>query len=223
MAASGAASATWVKKSEFARLRNFSPAYVTKLCDQGRLVLSEDGKRVHLEASVALLERTARVDRTGVAEHHARTRLEKQVASGEPNTIPATATRENSPAPDTAGAGTAPAGQVQTSGQREVDETTARYNAARAASEEARAELAKRELERKRGELVQGAGVSRAGSALGDMLQQKLHLMRPRLVPVVAAEADPMKVDSLFAAEIDRILADIAEESVRLITALSNA
>lgn len=221
MAGSGAASATWVKKSEFARLRNVSPAYVTKLCDLGRIVLSEDGKRVHLEASIAMLEKSAHVDRAGVAEHHARTRLEKQIALGDANPItpPLPDAARPSPVADAAGDGAAGDGKgnVQTSAPREIDPTVARYNAARATSEETRAELARRELERSRGLLVERAGVERAGAALGDMLQQKLHLLRPRLVPLVAAEADPVKVDQMFATEIDRILQDIAEEAARLV------
>ena len=49
-----------VSKSEFARLNGWSKAYVTKLKDEGRLVLTDDGKQVKVAESLALIQETTR-------------------------------------------------------------------------------------------------------------------------------------------------------------------
>lgn len=57
-------------KSEFARMIGVAPSYVTKLGEQGRLVMTSDGKRVKVEESRALIEGTEG-SRSDVAQRHA--------------------------------------------------------------------------------------------------------------------------------------------------------
>lgn len=59
--------------SEFARLQDWSPSYVTKLKADGRLVLTADGK-VDVEASVARIKETEDPNRDDVRARHAKAR-----------------------------------------------------------------------------------------------------------------------------------------------------
>ncbi|MBK3748713.1 terminase small subunit [Stutzerimonas balearica] len=70
---------TVMTKAEFADSRGWSRPYVSKLGKQGRLVLTEDGKKVDVEATLALLGETADPSKAGVAERHQRERAEKGV------------------------------------------------------------------------------------------------------------------------------------------------
>lgn len=62
---------TTLTKSEYARLRGCSPAYVAKLIRQGRVALTKEGK-VHVEATDQLIENTTKLrtwrDRETVGE-----------------------------------------------------------------------------------------------------------------------------------------------------------
>nr|WP_312231133.1 terminase small subunit [Pseudomonas sp.] len=70
---------TVMSKAEFADSRGWSRPYVSKLVSQGRLVLTDDGKKIDVEASLALLGETADPSKAGVAERHQRDRAEKGV------------------------------------------------------------------------------------------------------------------------------------------------
>lgn len=55
---------------EFAEFRRWRPSYVTQLRREGRLVLTDDRKRVRVAESLHLIEQTADPARYGVAERH---------------------------------------------------------------------------------------------------------------------------------------------------------
>lgn len=73
MTADAAASMTF---SEFARELGRAPSYVTKLREAGRLVLTDDGKRVLVEASKQRIAATesGRPQHVAAREHHAQRR-----------------------------------------------------------------------------------------------------------------------------------------------------
>lgn len=56
---------------EFARHIGVAKSYVTALKQAGRLVMSADGKQVEVEASIALIAKTADPNRDDVAQRHA--------------------------------------------------------------------------------------------------------------------------------------------------------
>lgn len=58
-------------RTEFARLRGIKPSYVTQLAKDGRLVLTDDGKRVRVAESIARIEATRDPAKQGVADRHA--------------------------------------------------------------------------------------------------------------------------------------------------------
>lgn len=217
MAAPAGEAGLLVKKSEFARLKGWQPSYVTKLIGQNRIVLSPDGKRVDVAATERLLLGTASADKSALADYHAQQRLLREVETGKNSTPPASAEGNGGPGTNGIGAAGPDGAQVPVETfARNQDPQVARYNAARADSEEARAKLALAEAKRKSGELVDAAGVRRAGVSLAALLVNELNQMRPRLVPLLAAESDPMRVDQLMEQEIEGIQRRLATEAVKL-------
>ena len=76
---------TVISKTEFAARRGWAKSYVSKLANQDRLVLTDDGK-VELEATEALLAESADPSKAAVADRHNRLRLEREakIATEEP-------------------------------------------------------------------------------------------------------------------------------------------
>lgn len=70
---------TYLTRKEFAESIGCTPAYISKLGNQNRLVLSEDGKRVNVAATRALLKMSADPSKAGVAARHERERAERDV------------------------------------------------------------------------------------------------------------------------------------------------
>lgn len=56
---------------EFARRLGCKPSYVTQLKNEGRLVLAEDGRRIRVAESLALIAATRDPSKEGVRERHA--------------------------------------------------------------------------------------------------------------------------------------------------------
>jgi hypothetical protein len=65
---------TTATKSAFAKQINRAPSYVTELIQHGRIVLTADGKRVEVEASLKRLEETASGANPAVAQRHEQAR-----------------------------------------------------------------------------------------------------------------------------------------------------
>lgn len=61
---------TTCTKSHFAKLLNRAPSYITELIKQDRIVLTQDGKRVEVEASLQLLQDSASGIKPAVAARH---------------------------------------------------------------------------------------------------------------------------------------------------------
>lgn len=68
---------TTESKSQFAKRIQRAPSYITELISHGRIVLTEDGKKVEVEQSLARLEETASLARQGVAAFHEAQRAKK--------------------------------------------------------------------------------------------------------------------------------------------------
>lgn len=76
---------TVISKTEFAAQRGWAKSYVSKLANQEQLVLTEDGK-VELEATEALLAKSADPSKAAVANRYERIRMQReaQTAAEEP-------------------------------------------------------------------------------------------------------------------------------------------
>lgn len=73
-----------VSKAEFARITGYDRAYVTRLAQADRLVLSPDGKRVLVAASKRRIKETEDPNRDDVRTRHAKAREEKPAAPQTP-------------------------------------------------------------------------------------------------------------------------------------------
>lgn len=179
-------------------MKGFSPSYVTKLGHQGRLVLSEDRKLVDVDATEALLARTASVERTGVAEHHARERMRRAPADLAP------------PAVEMPPAAEAPS---PTSFRGSDDDTYRTFNRARADKEQALAATAQMELRRRMGELGEVAVFRGVVERIGSMVSRRLEQIPARLVPLIRGAADPATAEDLLAHEFRQLLGELAAEA----------
>ena len=69
-------------QSEFARLIGVQKSYVTKLKEQGRLVMSADGKLVNVEASKQRIQQTADPNRDDVSQRFEKPGVWKRTYTG---------------------------------------------------------------------------------------------------------------------------------------------
>ena len=69
----------FLSKSAFAARIGRSPSYITWLKDNGRLVLSPDGKLVDVLATEAKIQETADPAKAAVAARHEENRIERDV------------------------------------------------------------------------------------------------------------------------------------------------
>ncbi len=63
-----------VTQAEFARMQGWQRSYVTALKKEGRLVMTESGKRVRVAESLARIKETSDPNRSDVGERHAANR-----------------------------------------------------------------------------------------------------------------------------------------------------
>jgi hypothetical protein len=69
----------FLTRAEFARARGWARSYITKLGQQGKLVLDAGGKLIDVRATSALLDRTVDPGKDAIRKHHAAARGDKQI------------------------------------------------------------------------------------------------------------------------------------------------
>lgn len=191
--------ATEVTKSEFARRLDCSPAYITRLKDQGRLVLTADGKKVLLEASLERLEATADPSKDGVKRRW-QTHREAPVPSAASESLPES--REQHFIPDGEG----------------YD-----YQRARAKRETHLAAIAEMDERQRRGELLEADDVARALTDYATASRVALEQIADRLCGPLAAVTDPETIYQMIRDDIERVIDNIREVAEALPSALGEA
>ena len=176
----------YLSRSRFAERQGWSPSYVTKLGQQGRLVLSPDGKLVDVVATLARLVRTTDPGKDGVRQHHAAARAERDVGKH---------VRPDAPEE---GAGF---------------DADPKYWTNKARREGALAELAELDLAKKRGELVERARVEAAANGAGRMLRDAMLGLPTQLAPELASLTDAFQIEIRMRDAIRRIFADLTKMS----------
>lgn len=169
------------------------PSYVTELRKSGRLVLTEDGKRVRVAESLERIQATRNPAREDVSQRHAAaraTKAEADVETAEPESDDAS----GDPATNADGS----------------DEIGNGYQAARAVKERYLAMSAKRDYEVSIGKLVPAADVRQAIAGAVTTLRTDLENLPDTLAPVLAAETDEARCRLLLADEIEHILGNLA-------------
>ncbi|GAB7128763.1 hypothetical protein JCM19000A_32710 [Silvimonas sp. JCM 19000] len=185
-----------VSKSGFARMNGWVPSYVSQLNKEGRLVLDASGKKVDVEATMALLGKTADPARSGVGDRHARERVERNIM---PAAILAAAAEE---AADTDG------GDLPTDGYD--------FQAARAKKETHLAGIAELEERKQLRQLVELSKVQLALTDNAAAMRAALERLPDRIAPVLAAESDPRRIYQLLDDEIGLVLDELAKIAERL-------
>jgi len=155
---------TYLSKSAFAAHIGRSPSYITWLKENGRLVLSSNGKQVDVLATEALIRETADPSKAAVAARHQQERLQRDVYSH----VAAQSEPTNMAAPP-------PADPAQ--GQ------TPDFQKARAHREHYLARMAEMEFRKAQGELVEISFVQKAAFETARSLNRSLMSISPQLLP----------------------------------------
>jgi hypothetical protein len=175
--------------SEFAKLLRVKPAAVTQLKAADRLVLTDDGKRVRVEASLARIRETADPSKAAVAARHAAGR-------GEPTSY------------------AAPSSLDEGEGQEDDDEPTAgdtpAYQRSRAKREHYLALQEQRAYEESVGKLLDAEEVVSAVSSGVRRLREALERLPIDLAPELAALTDEEKVRDRLSEAVEHALDDLS-------------
>lgn len=175
--------------SAFAKLQGVRPSYVTKLKDHGRLVLTDDGRRVRVAESIARIEQTAggRVD---VSARHAAARN----AGGDktPSDKPrATEQKKNG------------ANAQAWQDERLVD--------AKLRKESAQADQEEMKAAQMRGELIPREDVDAAMKFIGGAVRAALEVFPDQTAPLVAPISDLADVNETLAQACRDVLHGVGE------------
>lgn len=185
----------------FAQLLGCSPGYVTGLRKAGRLVLSENGKQVLVEASRRRIEDTRDPAKQAVANRHA-------VARGAPL------------AAGQGGGAALPSDSPQGGGEDASDDVplpadsdlSMRRARAQTEREEALAIKARRENLVEQGMLLDAAEVEAAIADAGTTLRNRLETLADVLAPQVASVPDEARCRAIIADQVEHLLAELARQ-----------
>lgn len=178
---------------EFADLLGVSPSYVTQLKREGRLVLTEEGKRVRVAESQRLIADTRSPTKAGVAARHAAARGAAVPDGGEEGD---------------GGEGAAGAAPGARSAIEEVLST--RRARAQAEREEALARKALRDEQIELGQLVPADQVAEVVADATTALRTALENLPATIAPQLAAEPDEDRVRVMLSDALEHMLEDLA-------------
>lgn len=180
--------------SEFAAIHGCKPSYVTALRKAGRLVLSDDGKRVRVAESLARIAATRDPAMQAVADRHA---AERGAALSAP-AVELLADEGDDIA------GSAEAGDGDTA---ETDPDFAKW---RGRKERAAALREEMRLAEDAKEFVRRADAIAVVSNAFVTLRTDLEALPDSIAPVLAGETDEQRVRILLAEEIEQALGNLA-------------
>ncbi|MEN2424714.1 hypothetical protein AA0N74_01545 [Chromobacterium vaccinii] len=198
-----------ITKSAFAELLGVSRGYVSQLSTANRLVLSGDGKKVQVQASLELLANTGSAEKMGVAARHA---LERWKKGGAGLTVQEAA-QALQPGADTAPPIPPPAGGLD---GVDLRNPIAAYNAARAANEFKRGEQIDIDLAKSRKELISRDVSVRVVADLAAATRAAFERIPDRVATRVTAESDPHVVYALLEKAIDECCKTMSQQAEAL-------
>lgn len=179
-----------VSKSEFARIINNKPSYVTELAKYGRLVFDKTGKKILVAESLALMEESKDLSKIGVAERHEAERAEKS---------------ENKDAID----------EIETDAIVE----NGKYHDYKTQHEKFKALKAKQEFEQSTGLLLVAEDVLKAVANSDAIVRQRIESLPDILSPQLAAESDEIRVKSLLVDYIENVLSELSRSLIKIVKA----
>lgn len=190
--------------SEFAQLRQYSNSYVTKLKDQGRLVLTADGKRIKVRETLALIEQTAG-NRADVAARHQDGRSDAQPeapAKKNPVSEPITKAQQKKPAKGAA---------KDNEHADTLNEARRRKTMAESRRVEALADKEEMERDRLAGNLIAREDVDAAMKFIGASVRGLLEVFPDQTAPLVAPVMSLEECHSLLQEGCREVLVRLGE------------
>lgn len=189
---------TTLTKSQFADYLGVAPSYVTKLKNDGRLVMAADGKAVDVEASLRLIEQTAG-NRQDVADRWQNARGAKTAGDGYAD-IPQAEKTPQRP-------------NVQADAAEKIGSS---LQAARAVKEKYAAMTAKIEYEKLIGDLENRDAVHADLRSIGAALRAALDVFPDQVTPLVAPTLDMHEVHAILTQNCTDVLRRVADEILKL-------
>lgn len=181
---------------DFAKSQGWLPSYVTQLKQAGRLVLTDDGRRVRVAESLRLIADTRDPAKAGVAARHA-------AARGQGG-----ATTAAEPPAGDSGADVAP----DASPALQDDPHSLRRAKALADKEEALARRVLREEQVEIGELLPRDQVVAVVADAVVQLRTRLEVLPATLAPALAATDDEARVKVLLRDAVEQALEELARK-----------
>jgi hypothetical protein len=182
-----------VSKSEFARILNKKPSYVTELNKYGRLVLTADGKKVLVTESLALIESSKDLSKGGVVERHENERAEKTHSDSEP----------------------------KQDFEKELTQSGKAgnlYQQSKAIREKYNALSAKLEYDKAIGKVLDADDIAKSVLNAATVMRSRLENMPDRYAPQFAAEQDPLRIKSIFMDAIETMLTEMSRQFKKIAT-----
>lgn len=178
---------------EFAQIAKFKPSYITQLKGEGRLVLTDDGKRVRVAESLQRIADTKDPSKIAVARRHA---AEREAAATQA-------------AADADGDGASSEPGVTAAKAKSDD---AGYQHWRERSERAKALQAERENAIAEGKLLAADDVAHVVRGSVVTLRTRLESIPDTLAPQLAVVSEEAKVRTLLASAIEHALNELERQ-----------
>lgn len=192
--AEATAGITWpVGVRDFAHIIGCQPSYVTRLRNDGRLVMATDGKRINVRESLARIEATRSPDKDQVAQRWEQYRDEEAQRQGHDGEPSAAADDGEEPRADHD------------------------YQKARAAKEHYQALTAKAEYEKTIGALCSVEHLKRGGADIGAAIRSAYENVSEQLASKVAGTPDTEQCLAFIDEAMTDVLQDISEQLKRLV------
>lgn len=185
--------------SDFAVLARCAQSYASQLKAEGRLVLTDDGKRVRVAESLAQIRDTQDPAKAGVTARHTEAR-------GAALNLPPDTGDDDGDLDDDDDATAEAAAKAAGSQHRGA------FHQARARRETAQAEMSEMELAQRRGELLDRADVRSACAAAVTEFRTRLESLSTTLGPQLAPVADEARCIALLAEHHEQLLEELARK-----------
>jgi hypothetical protein len=170
---------------EFADVLHCRPSWVTALRQAGRLVLTEDGKRVKTRESLQLVEETKDPAKAAVAARHAAERQQQTIAE--------------------------PIADEETSDEPTPAPQSGEFQRHRAERESWAAKQARLDYERAAGQLLDAAAVDATAANAVTNFRKALESWPDTIAPQAVGKSEE-QINQLIATECDHVLAELARE-----------
>lgn len=187
-------------QAEFAAAQQLTQARVSQLKAEGRLVMTDDGKRVRVAESLARIQATSDPTRAGVAARRAAQKAARAAGEGQ-----GTAAAPEAPQ---GAAGDAPAVPDYLS-EHDYQGRRAR---ALALQEEATARKAARDEEIELGTLLRADDVRTVVADAATRFRSALENLGPTIAPMLAATSDESRIVVMLAEAHEQVLAELARQ-----------